>query len=545
MLTKFKWHSPLILSLITVGLFSGSYLLTTSQATSAHADQQIKSDQKLTSQPQKRNVTFTGTVPLYTKPAFKKGAQEVVSKVALKALAKSDSSADNFVAYRQVTTNHNQVYYKIASFSGQYRGWIYGGHHAGKFAGGLEPFKTFKTIPLPSNLTKYTFNIAAPGLSNDGKSVTYTAPMNTVDGAEQTVGDAVAYRQTPLKVDQMGTRTREGDTWVHVTSTDPSASKINGWILYKGLSQAESPISSTAVRIDLVNSSGQLVKTIDYQKDGVKAGQTLGSSYSNDGTLVWLLGASDQQKIQDAVRDALKDTNYSLEALSTSQTGYLAEATFGGKTSLTVQPADPVPNNAIQINIVNPADAVIGSFNYTKAGAATGQALGSDSQLSADDQSAILDNAKTALKSSGYSLKSLSPSQINQLAATTFGSRVYLKTTTKTDTIANNAVRINFVDPATKKTVTSIDYTNTDSDDPAPKGSDLGIQSGDQWSLKAEDKTAITGQANAALDGTGYELANHSLNDSAITTLGAAKFGQAVNLDVTATDGNHQTTTNQ
>ncbi len=533
-MNKFKWKYPFMLSLASLSLFSAGYLLTPSQVAVAHASQQIKNDQKLTTDPQKRNVTFSGTTALYTKPAFKKGAQEVISKVALKSLAKSDSSADNFVAYRQAVTTTGQTYYKIVSFDGQYRGWIYGGKHAGKFAGGLKPFTTFKEIPLSSNLSKYTFNIAAPGLNNDGKSVTYTEPLNTVYGAGRTVGDAVAYKDAAFKVDKMGTRTREGDTWVHITSTDPSAAKANGWILYKGLSQAEDPRSQDAIRIDLVNSKGQLIKYIDYKKSGAQSGQTLGSSYSNDGTMVWLLGASDQRKIQDAVRDALNGTGYALDALSINQTGYLSEATFGGKTSLTALPADPIPDNAVRVNIEDQNDAVIGSFDYTRDGATAGQTLGTSSQLSSDDQNAIQSDIKKTLKSTGYALTSLSPDQVSQLANAGFGSSVYLKTTTRTNEIADNAVRINLVDSQTKKTITSFDYTNTDADDPAPKGSNLGVASGDNWSLKPEDQTAITSQANAALDGTGYSLTDNKLADADLAALSAAKFGNAVNVSVSA-----------
>lgn len=546
-MNKFKWKSPIVLGLAAFSLFSTGTLLITSQASAARVPEQITNNQKLTTDAQNRNVTFTGTTALYTKPSVKKGAQEVISKVALKELAKSDSSADNFVAYRQATTKNGQVYYKIVSFDGQYRGWIYGGKHVGKFAGGLEKFTAFKEIPLPSNLAKYTFNIAAPGMNNDGKSVTYTEPMNTVYGAGRTVGDAVAYKNAAFKIDKMGTRTREGDTWVHVTSVDQTAAKLNGWILYKGLSQAEDPLSGTAVRIDLVNSSGQLIKYIDYQKPNAQSGKTLGLSYSDDGTEVWLLGASDQQKLQDNIRDALKGTGYSLETLSANQTGYLAEATVGGKTSLTAAQADSIPNDAVQINIINQTDGVIGSFNYTKPGASAGQSLAATDNgttgLSSDDQNAIQADIKTALKSTGYSLNALSSSQLEQLANAQFGNSVYLKTTTKTTDISDNAVRINFVDPSTKKIVTSIDYTNTDADDPAPKGSDLGVQSGNNWTLKSEDNTAITNEAITTLDGTGYSLTDNKLSDADLATIGAAKFGSSVSINVSA--DNAQATTNQ
>ncbi|QIR10052.1 S-layer protein [Lentilactobacillus hilgardii] len=105
-MNKFKWKSPIVLGLATFSLFSTGTLLIASQASAAHVPEQITNNQKLTTDAQNRNVTFTGTTALYTKPSVKKGAQEVISKVALKELAKSDSSADNFVAYRQATTKN-------------------------------------------------------------------------------------------------------------------------------------------------------------------------------------------------------------------------------------------------------------------------------------------------------------------------------------------------------------------------------------------------------------------------------------------------------
>lgn len=533
-----RWKRSVVLALASLGVLSTGELFNATFVNTATHSPHITTNQPLSTDPAKRNVTFTGTEALYSKPKIRSGAKVVVTRLALKELAKSDSSADNFVATREAIASNGQIYYKLNSFNGQYHGWIYGGKKAGHFGGGITPFTTFTKMALPGALSKYTFNIAAPGLNNDGKSVTYQAPMNTVYGSGRTMGDAIDYKDTAFRIDQMGTRTREGDTWVHVTSTDPAQSKADGWIMYKGLSQAESKVPANALRIDLVNSSGQLIANLDYTKDGGQTGQTIGSDYNLNGTEYWLLGANDQQKIQDAVRNALIGTGYQLDALTANQTGYLAEATIGKKTSLTVTKQDPIATNAVRINIENENNAVIASFDYPKDGGQPGQMLGTTDNGTASiadgDKAAIQSGITTALKSSGYKFTDLTADQLTQLADAKLGGSVYLKTTARTDTIANNAVRINFVDPSTKKTVATIDYTNTDTDDPAPKGSNLGVQSGDSWSLKADDKTAITGQANAALAGSGYALTNNQLTDANQATLGAAKFGSSVSVDVTA-----------
>lgn len=124
---------------------------------------------------------------------------------------------------------------------------------------------------------------------------------------------------------------------------------------------------------------------------------------------------------------------------------------------------------------------MVASFNYQKAGEQPGQSLGSitsgSNQLSQDDQSALQTNINTALNKSNYQLSKLSADQLSDLANARFGDSVYLKATTGSGAIADNAVRINFVDAASKKVIKSVDYVNTDADDPAKKGATLGTQS--------------------------------------------------------------------
>ncbi len=459
----------------------------------------------------------------------------MVGNTQLKQLAKVGSSSQNFVATNQEVTKTGRVYYRVISNDNQYRGWIFGGNKAGKFGGGLKAFKTFKQIGVPTSLSKYEFTITTPGFANDGKNLTYTEPLGTVRGAKQTVGDAAPYKDQTFKVTKMGTRTREGDTWVYVQSTDSSESKLNGWILYSGLTPAEKPIAHNAIRIDIVNSAGQLLKAVDYVKPAAEAGDYLGINYSESGTPVWILRASDKQKIQKLIRDALAGTGYGIETISAAKNGFLAEAQFGGKTSLTALPTDATPTDSLKVNLVDDSGGVLGSFNYTKTANNVNDTLAVDNNgfvgLSDDDANALQKDVSDTLKKSGYSL-TLSAKQKQELATTSFGNTVYLSGAKKTKTIADSAVRIKLIANDTGKTVTSIDYVNTDADDPAPKGSDLGESTATGWTLKQDDNAAITSQIVAALDGTGYQLDGNKLSTGDVSTIGAAKFGDSVSVNV-------------
>ena len=525
-----KLKSSIFFSAVALGILGVSCVSV--QPVHASSTGTIVSNRKLTGNPSNRSVTFTGSSALYSKPQISKGARVVATKSALKDLAGSKSSSDNFAAYRQATTKNGSTYYKVTSFDGKYRGWIYGGKKAGQFSGGLEQFTTFDKGSVPSSLSNYTFKIAAPGFQNDGKTVTYKDPLNTVYQSGKKISDSVKYADTTFKIDGIGTRTREGDTWVHVSAINSADSAANGWILYKGLRQAESPIPNNSLRIDLVDSKGNLIRYINYTDATAKYNQPLGVPYGTS----WTLGNDDQSNIQVAVRQALQGTGYSLDTLSSNQAGFLAQAKFGHKASLTVKAADPIPGNTVRINIVNGENAVVDTVDYTNQGAQVGQTLGSVSNgtasLNPDDQKAIQSDISTALNKSGYKLDDLSEAQLTDLANTKFGGAVYLKADDATTTIADNAVRINFTDSSTGKVIKSIDYVNTDADDPAKKGTTLGTQKSGKWTMDDNDVVEIDALALASLSGTGYVLNNEHLSDDQETTLAQAKFGAAVSINV-------------
>ncbi|CAM3118841.1 hypothetical protein C5L32_001828 [Lentilactobacillus buchneri] len=146
------------------------------QAVSAKSYDHVVSNSVMTTPSTSRNVNFTGIYPLYNKPADVKGARVVATAATLDRLANANVSTDNVRAYRVAETNSGSVYYKVVTFDGQYRGWIYGGKNKASFNGGVTAYTTFASQNLSAVQQGSTYKIANPGTANDGKTVTYQSP---------------------------------------------------------------------------------------------------------------------------------------------------------------------------------------------------------------------------------------------------------------------------------------------------------------------------------------------------------------------------------
>ncbi len=336
-----------LLALAALGTFT-AVSATQVQSVSATTYAKVVSNRTLTMNPDDRNANFTGSSALYTKAGTLKGAQLVASKSTLKNEASINTSKNNVRAYRIAKTNRGSFYYKVVTFDGKYRGWIYGGRQTSDFGGGLKGYNTFKSAALNPDQTSGTFKITNVGTANDGRTVTYQQPAWTQYKIGRQITDSTPYKDATFKVDQAGTRSREGDQWVHIVATDNKYSAANGWIQYAGLtktaatttsstsSTSSKPVASNnAVQISLVDSAtNSTVKTFSYTNANAVNGNTLGTyAYG-----VWSLDTNVVNDIQAQIKNALAGTNYQLanNTLTADQQVSLAQAKFGSSITLNV-----------------------------------------------------------------------------------------------------------------------------------------------------------------------------------------------------------------
>lgn len=343
----------------------------TANATSVSAKSYAKvtSNKTLGGNATARNVNFTGKSALYTKAGTLRGARVKASKAVLGSFANSKSSQHNVRAYRVATTNRGSVYYKVVSFDGAYRGWIYGGKTSGVFGGGVAQYNTTtdpqastdtsssvnssasintqgQTTGLSATQKAATYKIANPGTSNDGTEVTYTYPAWTQYKQGRVITDSTPYKDATFKVTDETTRTREGDLWVKIEATDAANSKANGWILYSGLKQATAPTpvenfnADTSVKIAYRDvSTGKTLSntnTWTTASTGTKQGNSVGALVNakaqNLGTFIAATGAPTGYKLNTTSGDLKGDGS------NVVVTPALSSATFGATLTVDVTP---------------------------------------------------------------------------------------------------------------------------------------------------------------------------------------------------------------
>lgn len=439
---RFDLKKSLFISMAALGLFAATATINANQA-DAKTYARVTSNSKMSSDPTTRNISFTGGNAIYTKAGTLRGARLVASTATLSTLANSNSSSDNFRAYRVATTNRGSVYYKVVSFDQQTRGWIYGGKSTANFGGGTKQFTTFSTNNLSDAQQNSLYKIASPGIANDGKTVTYKQPAWTQYKVGRQVLDSTPYANATFKIIQVGTRTREGDQWVQVQATDNQYSQANGWILYSGLTLTQTPVADNAIRINLVDSSNNnnVVKSFDYTKTGAQKGTRLGTQNGAN----WTLAASDQTQLQNQINTNLSGTGYYVGALNQTQINALGAATFGGSVNIAVTKQTAIADNAVRINMVTPNGTFLKSVDYPKTNATKGNYLGYWNgnvwALSNDDITNINGIVNNALTGTGYFLTNgqLTSAQQQAIAAGRFGDNV---TITVTDTQQSQSSRI-------------------------------------------------------------------------------------------------------
>ncbi|QEA31754.1 hypothetical protein [Secundilactobacillus malefermentans] len=233
--------NSLYLGLAALSFVAAAGVATTSASAASKAT--VTSNTTMTTAASTRNVNLTGTNALYTKPGTVKGAKLVATTATAKRLGDSKKSLDNFRAYRVAVTSRGSVYYKVVSFDQDYRGWVYGGKTSGTFAAGVKSFDTFNEGTTTSAQTSNYYSFKTPAAEAGGKanyakagtSVTYTQPAWTQYKVGRAVTTTANSTVKDLVISKTGTRGKEGDTWVYVTSASTPA--VNGWILESSLTK--------------------------------------------------------------------------------------------------------------------------------------------------------------------------------------------------------------------------------------------------------------------------------------------------------------------
>jgi hypothetical protein len=233
---KLNVKKSLFVSIAALGLFAAAGTTTANAKKKSYPTTKV--NRVLKTNPYDRNVVFTGSNAMYNKMGTLKGARVVATKATIKDLIGEHQSKNNLRAYRYGVTSKGSVYYKVVSFDGQYRGWVYGGRSTSTFGGGIRPTQTFTEGTLTPTQKTTEYRITNPGIANDGRSATYMDPMYTeykLNHDDRQIDNTSNYGMARFRLDRIGTRTQEGDTWVYIVSTTPEYTVVNGWIKLDGL----------------------------------------------------------------------------------------------------------------------------------------------------------------------------------------------------------------------------------------------------------------------------------------------------------------------
>lgn len=287
---------------------AGLSAVTTTTASAKSSAAKVTSSKALTTDANTRNVTFTGTNALYSKPGTVKGAKVVATTTTAKNLNKSTTSHENFRAYRVAKTNRGSIYYKVVSYNKAYRGWVYGGKSDTAFAGGLTSYDTFKEGTLTADQKSGNYKLANPGKTKAG--LTYKQPAWTQYKIGKTIADTTAYKDATFSVDKVGTRTREGDTWVHVVNKNTADTKADGWILLSNLTQTNAFNEASQVKVNINNLKGETLKSFNYS-----VGTTTTNTNASNGTIYDVTATPNHfaKGFAATVNNALAGTGYTVD----------------------------------------------------------------------------------------------------------------------------------------------------------------------------------------------------------------------------------------
>ncbi|AFS00988.1 hypothetical protein LBUCD034_1999 [Lentilactobacillus buchneri subsp. silagei CD034] len=185
---------------------------------------------------------LTGDHKVYNKAASLKGAKQLTSSSQLKKLAGSVRSKDTFRVYRMAATRNHRVYYKVVSFEGKYRGWIYGGKAKRDYAGGLERVNTTSEVTLSDQIRQTTYHLKSSGTSSD-ENVWNDIPWTQYKASLKTK-DSTPYAKDDLTVISAKKMTRQYyQTYYYIE--DAQHPEFNGWINSNSLEGPATTVTKT------------------------------------------------------------------------------------------------------------------------------------------------------------------------------------------------------------------------------------------------------------------------------------------------------------
>lgn len=296
----------LYLGLAAVSFVAAAGAASTNASAKTYA--KVTSNATLTTDATTRNVNLTGTNALYTKAGTLKGAKVVASTTTAKKLNASKEGQANFRAYRVATTNRGSVYYKVVSFDGAYRGWIYGGKDKTAFAGGVASYATTKDATAPKTTDVYPLTGATRTTANtlfykQPAYAQYKVGRAVVNGKVLTSTDA--YKGAKFTFDKAVTTSREGDTWYEIASTTlangTTSTDLNGaWVKASNVKDPNALDAATQVAVTVKDvATGDTVKSFNYTT-GASAGANVDFTAANDFT-DQLKGTGYAVKLTDSV----------------------------------------------------------------------------------------------------------------------------------------------------------------------------------------------------------------------------------------------------
>lgn len=332
---------------------------TTSTTANAATAAKITSNKTLTTAATSRNVNLTGTNAVYTKAGTLKGAKVVASTTTAKKLSTSTNGAANFRAYRVATTNRGSVYYKVVSFDGSYRGWVYGGKSTSKFAGGVASYDTTKTATAPSSSAVYTLKSSA--VSSTANKAFYAQPAwaqykvgrAKVNGA--TLTSTSAYKDTQFTFSDAVTN-REGDTFYKIATAPGATDLVGQWVAASAVTSPSEFNASTQVKINIATTDGTVVDSFNYTPTVTSPSEGKAVDLTTDTTL------------SSTAETAATNAGYTLSTNDNINAAALKAAKIGGTVTLYATKSDQVSmNTKVYIAADNATEAAVEATTTTSA----------------------------------------------------------------------------------------------------------------------------------------------------------------------------------